>query len=110
VLGQEGVESWLEPILQHCGRTIEANSKSVLDLSGQALADGEIMANLPDEATVVVLLHPEHPPQAFDLYSTIHRHSLVVQFNLWMAAPPLDLPEPNVAPSGIWTSQDSAQC
>lgn len=108
VLGGEGVESWLEPVLNHVGRTIDASSKSVLDLSGHTLADGEVMANLPDEATIVVLLHPEHPPQGFDLYSTIHRHSLVVKFNLWMAATPLDLPEPSSLPTGMWTTQSSS--
>ena len=29
------------------------------------------------------MVHPGHPEQSFDFYSTIHRHSLTVRLRLW---------------------------
>lgn len=100
VRGADGVEPWIQAVAKHTGHTMGASRTAVLDLTAEFLSEPNRLLELADEAQVAVLIHPDHKPQSFDFYATIHRHSLSVSFTLWGSGESLTIPASD--PSGDW--------
>lgn len=83
IWGAEGIDAPLEYWLASLGLQRSADARQAIDLAAETLTNPVRLAELPDEAVVVCMVHPGHPEQSFDFYSTIHRHSLTVRLRLW---------------------------
>lgn len=103
VRGAEGIDAWIQAVADHTGHRIGESRTAVLDLTATFLAEPNRLLELADEASVAVLVHPEHSAQAFDLYATIHRHSLFVSFTLWGSGEPVLIPFTEAG--GDWTRE-----
>ncbi len=83
VWGATGLETLVDTWLATVGMVRSDDSRQAIDLAAEALTHPAKLADLPDEALIVCMVHPGHPMQSYDFYSTIHRHSLTVRFRLW---------------------------
>jgi hypothetical protein len=87
VWGDSGLEEPIGNFLAGRGFTVDPEARQVIDLGAELLSTPERFKELPDEAVVVCIVHPERPPQSLDLYSTIHRYSHRILFRAWGPAP-----------------------
>lgn len=105
VLGASGIEPAINALLATRGCPVAREARQVLDLSSVVLAEPSLFKELPEEATIVCMVHPERPPQSLDVYSTIHRHSHRVVFRLWKLAAPYPIGPVEIS-DGDWVMLD----
>ena len=106
VWGDSGLEEPVAMFLAERGFTVDPAARQVIDLGAELLSTPQRFKELPDEATVVCLVHPERPPQSLDVYSTIHRYSHRILFRAWGPAAPESVTEAQVG-AGDWLCWDA---